>query len=531
MNEIFSVAQRLRDEPDRRAALATVVEARGSTYRRPGARLLVFDDGETVGSISGGCLESDLIDHSKRVISSCDSMLLRHRPTDEDILMGTGLGCDGELLIVIEPIRDALRKELQDLRDSGSARFMITNYEDASTAATRVSESRPDSTRGCVFVHELVPRLHLVILGGAPEAPSLARIGKTLGWRVTIADHRAAWATRARFGDVDAIVVEPVGSLVSRAIGEERCAVVVMTHNLLHDVEILRNLADKELAYLGVIGPSRRKERLIAALAREGVEIDRTSLRGPAGIDLGAETPEEIALSIASEIQAVVRGGRGGFLRDRPGPIHRTTQPIVANPDVAVVLLAAGGSSRLGRPKQLLRVDGESLLERSVDAALGCAPVGVFVVVGAEEEKMREELEGRPVRIIGNPNWRDGMSASIRAGVGRVIEELPDFRGIVLMVCDQPGVSSAHLAALIRTWRESGRNAAATRYPEGPGVPALLDRGFSDELRSLEGDAGARELLRARRDSIVEVDLADPSDIDTIEDLARSPSCSPDSQR
>ena len=526
MTEIFSIAQSLRDQPSRRAALSTVVEARGSTYRRPGARLLVFDDGETIGSISGGCLESDLIEHSKQVIESSEPRIVRHRPTDEDVLMGTGLGCDGELVIVIEPVRDELRNELHALADGiESPRFVVTTWMDSKRAASRIAPEQPSVESDSIFVQEIEPLLHLVIFGAAPEAPALARVGETLGWRVTIADHRTAWATRKRFPGANNLVVAPVDSLVERAVSGSRCAVVVMTHNLLHDVEILRGLAGKDLVYLGMIGPLRRRDRVLDTLHHDGVEIDRSIVRGPAGIDVGAETPAEIALSIASEIQAVVRGGRGGFLRDRPGPIHRTTRPIITNADVAVVVLAAGGSSRLGRPKQLLRVEGESLLERSVDAALGCSTAGVFVVVGSEEGQMRSELEGRPVLIVENPRWTEGMSTSIKAGVERVKDQIPDVGGIILMVCDQPGVSSAHLQQLIQLWRTQSCKAAATRYPEGPGVPALLDRAIVDGIGSLEGDIGARELLRAHRDSIVEAELADTSDIDTPADLARSPSC------
>ena len=538
MTEVFAIAEALRASSDRRAALATIVEARGSTYRRPGARLLIFENRETIGSISGGCLEADLIELGLQAIESGESRIVSHQPTDEDVLIGTGLGCDGQLRIAIERVSPELRKALA--RIEGREQLwaviripreglpeetrLLTDRElaELTAAAPQPSETRIlVSEREEVFVQALARRRSLFIVGASPEARPLSQIARTLGWSVTVSDHRAAYATKERFPEVDALVVEPVESMIARLDPDPESALVVMTHNLLHDQSLLKQMANYPTAYLGLIGPSKRRERVMEPLDDDG-RLPARKIFGPAGLDIAAETPEEIALSIAAEIQSVFRGGRGGSLSELPGPIHRTTRPLVKNPDVAVVVLAAGASRRLGRPKQLLRVDGVSLVERAVDVSLSLGSAGVFVVVGAEEETVRRELDGRPVTVVFNPDWEAGMSTSIRRGCAAVHAAFgEETRGVVVLLCDQPGVDGGHLSSLVATWRERGSQAVGTAYREGPGVPALLSADLFSAVETLSGDGGAKDLLRGLADEVPVVPLADTRDIDDAEDAAR----------
>jgi xanthine dehydrogenase accessory factor len=175
------------------------------------------------------------------------------------------------------------------------------------------------------FVEVLDPPLRLVVCGAGHDAIPLVRAASVLGWNVTVVDDRPAFLTQARFpearGPADA----------AKAAGvDERAYSVVMTHNFLKDKEYVRSLLGSPAAYIGMLGPGARTERLLMELRDEGVElteIDRKRIHGPAGLDLGGEGPEEIAQAILAEIVAVKRRRAGGFLRDRPGPIHDRPRP------------------------------------------------------------------------------------------------------------------------------------------------------------------------------------------------------------
>jgi molybdenum cofactor cytidylyltransferase len=186
-----------------------------------------------------------------------------------------------------------------------------------------------------------------------------------------------------------------------------------------------------------------------------------------------------------------------------------------------LVLLAAGGSTRLGHSKQLLRWNGKSLLRRAAETALasGCHPV--VVVLGAEAEAHRAELEGLSVRDVENTRWREGMGGSLRLGMEALRGE-PSLEAVVLMVCDQPAVTAEHLMALTRTHQERGQPIIASGYAGTVGVPALFDRSLFAELEALPASAGARPLLTKEPGRVAVVPLPGGElDVDTPEDVER----------
>jgi len=185
---------------------------------------------------------------------------------------------------------------------------------------------------------------------------------------------------------------------------------------------------------------------------------------------------------------------------------------------VAAVVLAAGGSSRMGRPKQLLPFDGKSLSRRTVEAALGAGCDPVIVVLGASAELMRQELAGLAATVVVNVEWERGVGTSVQTGMG----EVGNAEAVLFLVCDQPLVDAEHLQRLVRVWRESGLPMAASAYAETVGVPALFDASCFDELRRLPPNAGAKKLLLDERDRVATVPFpAGVLDLDTPEDVAR----------
>lgn len=353
-----------------RMALATIVAVRGSTYRRPGARLLVPEEGTPVGNISGGCLEGDVADMARVVMQEGTARLAAWDLTaDDDAVWGLGLGCNGAIEVFIEPadqaaqVATALRMALEEerpicvvtvlesnvdqitpgarivVRPDGSAEGTLGTAaadRDARAAAAvqlGVRRSHIEDLPGPVrtFVEVLEPPLQLLICGAGHDAIPMTRAAHDLGWRPVVVDDRPAFLTTERFPHASRLVhVKQPEDVVAHATIDDQTCVVVMTHNFLRDKAYVRSLLRSPAAYIALLGPAARTERLLTLLGEEGERIsdaDRARIHGPAGLDLGSETPEEIAYSIASEIVAVRRRRDGGFLRDRPGPIHDRPSP------------------------------------------------------------------------------------------------------------------------------------------------------------------------------------------------------------
>lgn len=186
-------------------------------------------------------------------------------------------------------------------------------------------------------------------------------------------------------------------------------------------------------------------------------------------------------------------------------------------PRHAAILLAAGASRRLGTPKLLLRIDGEPLVRRAARAALATEPVQALAVLGANGDAVFASVAGLGLTRVDCANWDQGLAASLRAGIGALHA---DIDGVLVVLCDQPALSAAHLRALVAAWREAPARATASAYAGVLGVPALLPRVWFAEVLGLAGDRGARELLRARADEVSAVPAPELSwDIDRPQDL------------
>jgi xanthine dehydrogenase accessory factor len=354
-----------------RMALATIVAVRGSTYRRPGARLLVPEEGAPIGNISGGCLEGDVADMARLVMEEGRARLAGWDLTaDDDAVWGLGLGCNGAIEVFIEPadraveaalaLRTALEEErpislvtviesiepeaiapgarltvLPDGAVEGSLGRSDVDTEAIAAArellTTERSEIRTLAEGIRAFVEILDPPLRLVICGAGHDAVPLVRAASLLGWNVTIVDDRPAFLNRERFPEAHGFASVDDPSEVAEAITiDARTFVVVMTHNFLRDKAYLRGLLTTDARYVAMLGPAARTQRLLMELEEEGTPITeerRSRIHGPAGLDLGAEGPEEIAQAIIGEIVAVRRGRDGGFLKERPTPIHDRPRP------------------------------------------------------------------------------------------------------------------------------------------------------------------------------------------------------------
>ncbi len=370
MSEIADVLEAIESLSARgeRMALATIVAVRGSTYRRPGARLLVPEHGDLVGNISGGCLEGDVADVARVVMVKGEPRIVSFDLTaDDEAVWGWGLGCNGAIDVFVEPagkaaeVAGALRAALEEERpisvvtvlDSSvpgveqGARLLVRpggetegslgdpalDLAAAGAAAELLAAERSEvrtltGSRGeaRAFVEVLEPPLRLLVCGAGHDAIPLVQQAALLGWRAVVVDDRKEFLSHDRFPGAHGFVhVELPAKVTEDAPLDGRTYVVVMTHNFLRDKEYLRSLLGSPVPYIGMLGPRARTERLLSELRDEGVEVtahDLERIHGPAGLDLGSEGPEEIAQAIVAEIVAVKRRRPAGFLKDRPGPIH-----------------------------------------------------------------------------------------------------------------------------------------------------------------------------------------------------------------
>jgi xanthine/CO dehydrogenase XdhC/CoxF family maturation factor len=364
LRDILDAFARLarRGEP---GVLASVAHVAGSTYRRPGARMLVLPDDTMVGLISGGCLEGDLLEHARRVRETGAPALVQydHRGQD-DIVWGLGLGCAGAVDVWLERVDAAEPGPLAWLgawshaRQNGAIATALAGPrvgERRALAASgelsgplalpavdaalreclaartgrRLALPLPDANAGpsaaqSIWIEIVRAPLRLALFGAGPDAIPLARIAREIGWDVAVFDHRAAYALAERFPGADVHHVE-VGHAVERAAVDARTHAVVMTHHYLHDRALLAALLATTAPYIAVLGPKQRTQDLLGEIGSEGRRPSDEELGrvfGPAGLDVGADAPEEIALAICAEVLAFASGRSGGSLRERKGPIH-----------------------------------------------------------------------------------------------------------------------------------------------------------------------------------------------------------------
>jgi len=361
IREILAAFHELRASRES-GVLATVVRTAGSTYRRAGARLLVQPDDRMIGLLSGGCLEGDLLEHARPVRASGEPRVVRYDLSqEEDVVWGLGLGCAGALDILLERVGpeasgplDFLSECLRERRRGalatalGGPAGLATRWalhadghfsgtavgaSDVESAARRAVAQDRDALieieAGTVLVEVIRPAPRVLIFGAGADAVPVVRLAAELGWESLVADWRPAQARRERFPQAREVVLCEPDRLGEGLELDDATAVLVMTHHYLRDRALLRLLLPSPARFVGVLGPSRRTEALLADLRGEGFAPSREQLdrlHGPAGLDIGADSPEQIALALIAEIQAVFAGRRGGWLCERKGPLHDPTQ-------------------------------------------------------------------------------------------------------------------------------------------------------------------------------------------------------------
>lgn len=347
-------------------ALATVVQVDGSAYRRPGARMLVTQEGNLTGAISGGCLEGDALRKAQAVIFKQKSMLVTYDTTDEDDQkFGVGLGCNGIIHVLIEPIDfensenpvELIKKALSDRETSllltlfsvpnskseqiGTIFLKKGKYSIGSLAPVNADfrqelekeiadfdapqnliRSYSGYQKLSVFFEVIKPATRILLFGAGNDTIPVAKIAEILGFELILIDGRKNLATQARFPSAKQIIQGPAEEVIDQIETDLNSVALLMTHNFEYEVIVLEKLLTCMIPYIGILGPKRKTEKLIQRLESKGIQVANDNIFAPIGLEIGAETSEEIALSILAEIKAVLNRKQPIFLRDKEGPIH-----------------------------------------------------------------------------------------------------------------------------------------------------------------------------------------------------------------
>lgn len=309
------------------AVLATVVKTRGSSYRLPGARMLLTQNGQHAGSISGGCLEADLLKKAWWFTEAGAAAVQRYDTTAEgEIATSYGSGCNGVIHVLLERIEPGRAEILDLIRVVWNTRQPITVAHVIGPAARVGERFRLDiegaaETRGKeTFVELITPPVHLAVFGAGDDAKPLVELAKYLGWRVSVHDGRAHYARRDKFPKADEVRARPQAQSAAALEADAWTAAVIMSHSYSQDLDAVRELARKPLCYLGILGPRARTAQLLADAELQAPPI--SALHSPMGLDIGADGPHQVALAVIAEIQARINGREGGLLSEGSGPIH-----------------------------------------------------------------------------------------------------------------------------------------------------------------------------------------------------------------
>ena len=364
MKELHEIIDRVDGfAPGERAILATVVDVKGSGYRLAGARMLVDAKGNSVGTVSGGCLESDVLSRAKVVVETGRPVIITYDSTkDPNSIFGLHMGCRGVVRILLEPADDLeffdfVRSALSHRRAAAVATVISKNvlgeriyFRDGmlhQQGSDSWRELFPDLRRDLrnaiierrsrsavyatgdreleFFIEVIEPPPSVLIFGAGHDAVPLSTFAKQLGWNVTVVDRRPAYATRERFPAAESVIAADADEFDDALLTDENTVAVVMTHHFDSDREIVRRIASSRCRYIGILGPKQRTADLLKQLRESGTMINGQFLgrvHAPAGLDIGATTPESIALSIVAEIQAFLTDRDAGHLKNRTKPIY-----------------------------------------------------------------------------------------------------------------------------------------------------------------------------------------------------------------
>lgn len=488
-------------------AIATLVDVVGSSPCPIGSLMVVAQDGRFQGAVSGGCVESAVVQACIELLERGDGPALRAFQISNSQAGEIGLPCGGRVEIHIGPAPgDRLLRQYQ-ARGQGLARVL-----DLETGHETLEDSErlhPGKHAGR-FLQPLTRPPRLLILGGTEIAQKLVELAANLDFECRVIEPRPGFAHAGRFS----VPVDPrPPEQALPAWIDADTAVVMLTHDPRLDDPGLQLALPSPAFFVGALGSRKTQRRRLERLSAAGVAPQHLArLRGPVGLPIGAQGSAEIALSILAEVVA--------------------TRRQAAPKGVACIVLAAGSSRRAGPVNKLLQdLDGEPLIRRSVRTCISAALGPVLVVLGHQSEQVRAALSGLPVQFVDNPQHAEGMASSIRAGVQALAAH--SVSGAFVVLGDMPFLRQEELLTLAQAHTPSTQHlvvvpVAGAGSSRRRGNPVLWPARCFDQLLALRGDVGGKAILQASPGAVLEVPVEDGGvlrDVDGVlaGDSARKP--------
>jgi len=525
--------------------LATAVSLDGSVYDGAGAMAVVASgQTERVGVVDFDELEGRLRDEIEAASRELKPRLVCVPIAEDDPILGYNLGRPGLLELLLEPVGPQLRARLRESREAlarGVPLVCSLDLSGSSIGARAIVAGDEAETRTCyrddtpeliervaagavrrTFVCPIHPMGQVLVVGSGRDAQALSRHALDLGFSVFVADPRRG-RLRGRGWDPRRLRLIEGGWEQARAASRvsEDTSIVVMTHSYALDLETLQGALQSPASYIAQIGPRKRTQRILDELALLDVRPRTGVFFGPAGLNIGAETPEEVALSLIGEIFAHRSGRKGGrhAARRAAGPAPKVRIP-------GLVLAAGRGKRFSGGNKMAAALAGRPVLRHVVENALAAKLDPVIVVLGCEAEEGLKALKGLDdprLRVVFNPFWENGKASSIEVGLREVPMMCP---GVVALLGDMPMVKPWLIDRVIAEFELTHRlTFPVLAGPTGPqkGYPTAFPRELFGEIRALTGDDTAMAAVREHWQEAVKIPLDDgatQADIDTAEDLS-----------
>ncbi len=521
--------------------LATIIKTRGSTPQVSGASAIFSANRLVHGTIGGGILEKTVTKLAAEAASSGISGLVDF-DLDGKITDESGSICGGAATVLIDanPAKhEAVFKKLDQSLSKHKAGLLITTIQTLekgkisisrewkekgddipaslrkdlpsgklkkllATQKTLLVRQSPEKGIDTIFIEPVSPMKKLLIIGAGHIGKALCHIAGLIDFDITVIDNRPEIASQDQFPGADEVIQGDIESILKSINIDHNTYVVIVTQGHKHDAAALRQCLRRGAAYIGMIG-SRRKIRLIKdnfIKNNWATKQELDDIHAPIGLDIGSESVQEIAVSIAAEL---IRESKSqGRMKTKKG--------------VSVVILAAGVSRRMGEPKMLLPYGKSTIIETVVETALLSKADHVVVVTGGHGSEIRNKLNRFAVDVIVNSDYLSGMLSSVQAG----IRSLPsDTKAAMIMLGDQPMVKTEVIDQLIEAYNNHAERIVIPVYKGKRGHPLLVDMSFRQDIEKLDPEKGLRQLIMENPDEVLEMDVDTPSilkDIDTKTD-------------
>jgi len=546
MKNIYSyIADGLQEKKD--LVIATILETRGSVPQIPGTSALICEGDIWKGTLGGGIMESEIQVIANETVRTNNPVLYEFN-LDADITSSEGAICGGKASILIDTDPEKHKKVFSDLntsigrkepgvlvtvihkpknRNIAIKRFWnpgITDLQAEEVGNFRISSEirnvlegrnpklvhttgynvRPEEEEILVYLEPVFPLPQLVIAGAGHIGQAVAHLGTLLDFEVWVIDDRPEFANLSRFPGSDRIIVKDIGTAMEELTITSDSYIVIVTRGHKHDAEALRPCIGSNATYVGMIGSSRKVNQMREEFIRNGWATPEQfdSVYAPIGIDISSKTIQEIAVSISAQL-----------IRVRHNARKMEERPVICS-----IILAAGESKRMKKPKLLLPYRGKTIIETVVDRVNQSKVDEILVVLGSGKDEISEQLQKKSVTFCVNDNYMNGMLSSIQAGVNSITGT---EGACIIFLGDQPMISPEVIDRIIDTYFRTGKGILQPKYQNKKGHPVLIDLKYKEDINKLDPNIGLRDLIRKFPDDVLEVEVDNHGvlrDIDTMED-------------